>query len=269
MSLAKSDCCRVCGQESTFVFTQTVLGEPVDYFDCRHCGYLQTEAPHWLDRAYGRAINDVDTGIMMRNGMNVGRVVMTLAAFAKLNGIVVDHAGGYGILVRMLRDAGVEAFWRDPFCENLLARGFEAKTPAADVITAFEVLEHLVDPVADLRIMLREAPVILLSTDLVPTEQTPPTDWWYLGQEHGQHIGFFRSRTLAFLAASLGAHFATDGRSLHVLSLIPIPRRWHLLQRARRFWRLIGRFALRSRTMQDFEHLRRGAVARSETHSNV
>lgn len=264
MSLAKHDRCRVCAHDSRHVFTQVVLGETVDYFDCSHCGYLQTETPHWLDRAYNRAINDVDTGIMVRNRTNVARVVMTLAAYSRLNGRVVDHAGGYGILVRMLRDAGIDAYWRDRYCENLLARGFEAKSQPADLMTAFEVLEHLVDPVADLRAMLKEAPVVLLSTDLVPTDEPPPTDWWYLGQEHGQHVGFFRRRTLAFIATVLGAHVATDGQSVHVLSVAPVPVRWHLLLQARRLWWPIARIALRSRTMRDFALLRRQGSRRED-----
>jgi hypothetical protein len=264
MSLGQHDLCRVCGGTSRHVFAQTVLGESVNYFDCVHCGYLQTEEPHWLERAYSHAINDVDTGIMVRNQTNVGRVVMTLAAYSRLNGVVVDHAGGYGILVRMLRDAGVEALWRDRYCENLLARGFEADGQPADLITAFEVMEHLVDPVKDLRAMLKEAPVVLLSTELVPTEATPLTDWWYLGPEHGQHVGFFRGRTLAHIASLLGVYFATDGRSLHVLSTTPVPRRWQMLQRAKRFWWPVARIALRSRTMQDFERLRQQATHTKE-----
>lgn len=243
------------------MFEQAVLGEPVAYFDCGVCGYLQTETPHWLDRAYGRAINDVDTGIMMRNLDNVGRVIMTLATFGKLHGRVVDHAGGYGILVRLLRDAGVEAYWRDRYCENLLARGFEADERPADMVTAFEVLEHLVDPLADLRHMLEEAPIALLTTELVPTTATPGTDWWYLGTEHGQHVGFFRERTLVHIAAQLGAHVASNGSSVHVLARKPVPARWRMMLRAGRLWRLVARLSLRSRTMQDFELLRQRSTA--------
>ncbi len=258
MSAVRHDRCRVCGGDSRFVFAQAVLGEPVDYFDCEHCGYLQTQTPHWLDRAYGRAINDVDTGIMMRNRTNVWRVVMTLAALSALHGRVVDHAGGYGILVRMLRDVGVDAYWRDRYCENLLARGFEADARPSALVTAFEVLEHLVDPVADLRAMLQEAPAVLVTTELVPAAATPPADWWYLGPEHGQHIGFFRTRTLRDIAARIGAHVVTDGRSVHLFSTRPVPARWPLLLRAWRLGPPLARVALRSRTMQDFERLRRG-----------
>jgi hypothetical protein len=254
----------VCGHASSFVFEQSVLGERVAYFDCMNCGYLQTETPHWLDRAYGRAINDFDTGIMTRNLENVGRVVMTLAAFGRLHGRVVDHAGGYGILVRLLRDAGVDAYWRDRYCENLLARGFEADDRPADLLTAFEVLEHLVDPLADLRRMLQEAPVVLLTTELVPTAATPARNWWYLGIDHGQHIGFFRERTLIHIAGQLGVHVASNGRSVHVLARRPVPACWRATQRAGRFWRLLARLSLRSRTMQDVELLRQRSVEATE-----
>lgn len=54
------------------------------------------------------------------------RVLMTLVAIGKLRGRTIDYAGGLGILVRALRDAGIEAHWTDKYCENAVARGFEA-----------------------------------------------------------------------------------------------------------------------------------------------
>jgi hypothetical protein len=248
--------CRVCGATSRRVFSKAVIGHPVDYFECDRCGYLQTETPWWLDEAYGSAINDVDTGIMMRNRLNVGRVIMTLASYGLLHGRVIDHAGGYGILVRLLRDAGVMAFWRDKYCENLLARGFEADGTASDMLTAFEVFEHLIEPLVELRAMLEEAPVVLLSTELITAPSTPAPDWWYLGPEHGQHIGFFRYRTLAHMAEATQCRLASDGQSVHLFSKRPIPRTWHRMLRAGRLWPLVARLKLRSRTMDDFNTLR-------------
>ena len=251
------DTCRVCGGESAFIFKLRVRTYPVAYFDCPHCGYLQTERPYWLKEAYASPINDVDTGIMMRNILNVRRVVMTLVTFRKLAGRVIDHAGGFGILVRLLRDIGVDARWRDEYCENLLARGFEADEAPADLVTAFEVFEHLVDPKEELRVLLTQSPVVLLSTELILNSAPPSPDWWYLGPEHGQHIGFFRTRTLAWMARALSCNFETDGRSTHLFARVPIPQRWTTLQRLGRATPLIARFALRSRTMSDFEQLRR------------
>ena len=116
--------CRVCNATNIEkIFSASILGRSVDYFECKVCDYVQTEAPTWLDEAYSSAINNCDTGIMVRNQANVGLVLATLAALSQINGRVVDCAGGYGILVRLLRDRGVEALWSDPYCKNLLAIG--------------------------------------------------------------------------------------------------------------------------------------------------
>lgn len=254
---AATDTCRVCGGRSQFVYRRPVLGQQVRYYDCPQCGYLQTETPYWLEQAYGSAINDVDTGILMRNGDNLRRVVMTLLAMRKLHGRVIDYAGGYGILVRLLRDAGVDAYWEDRYCSNLLARGFESDGGGADLLTAFEVFEHLVDPVTELERMLQKAPVVLLSTELVTTSEPPPEDWWYLGPEHGQHIGFFRLSTLRVLAEKAGCGVQSDGRTLHLFSRSgPVPA-WPRCLKFARWWRWLTRSALQPKTMSDFDALRK------------
>jgi hypothetical protein len=262
MSSSSHQACRLCGGQSTFAFSQKVLSRDVAYFDCAACGYFQTEQPHWLSEAYASPINDVDTGILWRNHLNVRRVIQTLAAFGMLSGRVGDHAGGYGVLVRLLRDAGVDARWRDKYCENLLARGFEADDDAhCDLLTAFEVFEHLEHPLDELARMLAGAPVVLVSTELVQQAAAPAPDWWYLGPEHGQHIGFFRRDTLAWMARRLGCHHASDGRSLHVFSRDPVPARWALLQRLLPLAPLIARWRLKPRTVSDFDRLRGSSKA--------
>lgn len=257
MNDTPSDTCRVCGGASRFAFSQLVLGRPVRYHDCPTCGYIQTETPYWLEEAYSRAINPVDTGIMTRNQLNVGRVFMTLLALGKTRGKVIDHAGGYGILVRMLRDIGVEARWRDKYCENLLAGGFESTDPDCDLLTAFEVFEHLVDPLQELTEMLAQAPSVLLSTDLVTTAETPPPDWWYYGPEHGQHVGFYRPGTLQWMADRLGCQHASNGTTLHLFSRHPIPGTWRPAVRWRRLAPIIARLTLHPKTNLDFEQLRK------------
>lgn len=249
---APTDRCRVCGAQSAFAFNGQVINHIVRYHDCAECGYFQTQPPHWLDEAYASAINDADTGIMWRNLENVPRVMATLLAFGKLRGRVVDHAGGYGILVRLLRDAGIDARWHDKYCENLVARGFEAGDDACDLVTAFEVFEHFVDPVAELRSMLARAPLVLLSTEIILTEAPPAPGWWYLGSTHGQHIGFFRRRTLAWMARSLGVHCASHGRQVHLFSREPIPWYWRRLLRRPRLVAYIAGRQLKS--LRDADH---------------
>ena len=188
------------------MFAQAILGRNVDYFDCPACGYVQTETPSWLAAAYATVIDELDTGIMLRNLRNAADVVLTLAAFGRLDRPVLDYAGGYGTLVRLLRDAGIEAHWTDKYCQNIFARGFERSGVHYELVTAFEVFEHLEHPLDELRAMLDIAPTVLLSTDLITTTETPPPDWWYYGPEHGQHIGFFRMLTLDYLAHRLRLH---------------------------------------------------------------
>jgi hypothetical protein len=256
MTAHNIELCRACRAPCRFAFSQPVLGRETRYYECPKCGYLQTEEPYWLAEAYADPINDVDTGIMWRNQSNVGRVVMTLCAFRCLHGSIVDYAGGYGILVRLLRDAGLDAKWRDKYCQNLVARGFEAESGNFDLLTAFEVLEHLVDPVAELSQMLATSSIVLVTTELIPTPATPSPNWEYLGPEHGQHIGFFRRATLEAIAAKLKCHFSSDNVSVHVFSRRRIPLMWLPLQRLKFMWRLIRRFQLQSKMTLDFERLR-------------
>jgi hypothetical protein len=249
--------CRVCALPSKLVFRQRVLDRDVSYFDCARCGYLQTESPYWLDRAYAEAIGDADTGIMLRNRLNVARVALTLTALRRLRGRVLDVGGGYGILVRMLRDIGIDARWQDKHCKNLLARSFEDDAGAYDLVTAFEVVEHLVHPVDELRRLLAVAPVVLLSTELAPDPNALTRDWWYLAPEYGQHIGFLRRATLDWIARELGCHYATDGRSTHLLVRERrIARRWSALRRLTPLAPRWARLCLQSRTVSDFESAR-------------
>src|SRR3972149_7492168 len=100
------DTCRSCGSQSLYLQSGVLLDMEVDYFECPNCGYSQTETPYWLGRAYAEAINDNDTGILVRNQANARIVLATMLMLGKLDGTVVDCAGGYGILVRLLRDYG-------------------------------------------------------------------------------------------------------------------------------------------------------------------
>jgi hypothetical protein len=229
-----------------------VLDLTVKYFECPCCAYVQTEQPYWLDRAYEDAINDSDTGIVARNSMNARITIGTLAALGKLRGKVVDFAGGYGLLVRMLRDYGVDALWTDPFCDNLVARGFEHTDGHADLVTAFEAFEHFIDPVAELTRMLAIAPNVLLSTMMIPLPAPSHDAWWYYGREHGQHVGFFRRKTLELLAAKMGKTLVTDGYLHHLFADRPINERgWKLALRLNRLVPAMHKWRLKSKTWSD------------------
>ena len=249
--------CRICKGSSSYLFDGPLLKYRAHYFECLNCGYVQTEEPFWLDEAYRETINRSDTGIVRRNERNARRVIRTLMMLGKLRGVVVDCAGGYGLLVRMLRDRGVNALWSDRYCENLVARGFEAgDDDKADLITAFEVLEHFVDPLTELSMLLDRSDFVLTTTDLIASPAPPPGTWWYYAPEHGQHIGFFRMQTLRWMANVLDCHLSSDCKSLHLFSKRPIPPwRWQLFRRGSRVAELIARYRLDSLVWPDSQKM--------------
>jgi hypothetical protein len=219
---ATTPTCRICGGSVRELFSGTVLGRhAVRYFECAACGLVQTEAPTWLAEAYAEPINPTDTGIMRRNLVLARITAAVINVFFDRRAHFLDFAGGYGIFVRLMRDRGFDFFWDDPHAPNLMARSFEGAQLAGErveLITSFESFEHFTDPVAELDRMLARGDSILLSTLLAP-EPAPALDaWWYYGTEHGQHISFYRARTLRHLATQRGLHVCSNGRNLHLLS---------------------------------------------------
>lgn len=245
--------CRCCGSSNTFYLRDgDLIGLIVSYFECEDCGYVQTQQPYWLDKAYSAVINASDTGVMRRNYVNTRNVVVTLMMLGLTKGRVVDFAGGYGFLVRLLRDIGVDALWFDPHSENLAARGFAYDEGKADLVTAFEAFEHFVDPGAELDRMLKVSRNILFSTEIIADPAPSQKEWWYYGGEHGQHIGFFRFRTLKLLAESRGVHLISNGANYHLITEKPINRfSWLLFLKFSKYIAPVQAKFLKSKTWSD------------------
>jgi hypothetical protein len=125
------------------------------------------------------------------------------------------------MLTRLMRDLGFDFYWSDKYCRNLLAPGFEYLPSMGPCVaaTAFEVFEHLTDPRAFVEetLALSGAQALVFTTELFEGAPPRPESWWYYAFATGQHIGFFRRRTLVRLGAELGLHFSS-AHGLHVLS---------------------------------------------------
>ena len=223
---------KITGGKTRPIFVAKILGRyDVTYHQCVETGFIQTDDPAWLDEAYNDAITALDLGLVSRN-IEKARLTAQLIERAFTNGTdFIDFGGGYGIFTRLMRDKGFNFVHYDTHCENLFAKGFEwpALKPVPDrkfcLLTAWEVLEHLANPRETIDEMLGVAEAVLFSTELVPAlEMKSADDWWYFTPETGQHICFFTSESLAYLANERSLHFYSDGFSNHLFSVKPLKK---------------------------------------------
>ena len=212
--------CKICGAATAHFGRQVVLGEfEAEYRRCGKCGYVFVVDPHWLEQAYSTAIAALDTGIVTRNLWLADATSALLGLSLRNVRRTLDFGAGTGLLVRLMRDRGHDFRWYDAYSPNLLARGFESGLKGEfDMVTAFELVEHLPDPVSTLEKLRSLAPVLLISTELLPSSARQLDDWWYYAPDSGQHIGFFTEASLATLAERLGLRLSSNGRNLHVLA---------------------------------------------------
>lgn len=213
--------CRLCSEDAIPFGSACVLGSlEVSYYRCQKCGFVQTEEPYWLKRAYEQPISTIDVGIISRNIAMTDEASAVISALFDGGGRFLDWGGGYGILVRLMRDRGFDFYWRDPFCDNLFAQGFEwTDGNPAELVTAFEVLEHLPNPVDDVARMAQTADNLLVSTLLLPEPAPALEDWWYYALVGGQHVSLYSRRSLTVLAGQLGMFAASNrGGSVHLFT---------------------------------------------------
>ena len=167
-----NETCKVCDSVSRPFDNARVLGRhDVRYYRCDTCGFVQTEHPYWLDEAYGTALIAADVGVAQRNIELAAVTQAVVQQFFRADGRFLDYGGGYGLFVRLMRDRGFDFRWHDRYAQNLLSRGFEAEADADgfELVTAFEVLEHLVDPVPEVAGMLRRGRLAAVHDESPPT----------------------------------------------------------------------------------------------------
>lgn len=210
--------CKICNAELSLFDHARVLNKyDVSYYECPVCGFVQTEQPYWLNESYSEAITSSDIGLVSRNFSFANKVNDILRICFPLANDFLDVGGGYGMFVRLMRDRGWKFEWQDEYCKNLFAKGHEMKKNHYDVITAFEMFEHLVDPLQTIKYLFSVADNIIFSTELVPVSRPKVNEWWYYGAEHGQHIAFYTKKCLAFIADAFAKKY-TNLSGLHIFS---------------------------------------------------
>lgn len=220
--------------------------------------------PDWLEEAYTSAIACTDTGIAARNLMVAERLVVLLYFWLKERGggCYLDVAGGSGLLVRLMRDAGFDFFWSDKYASNVFSAGFEwrecMRENGCAAVTAIEVLEHTIDPVGFIESALSTAgsKTIIFSTATYQGSPPPVSMWGYYSLNTGQHISFFAKRTLQEISRLLSANYVGCG-DFHVISrCLSMPSDFFMRMTVSRARKVLLPFArLPSRMISDHESM--------------
>jgi hypothetical protein len=136
----------------------------------------------------------------------------------------VDYGGGNGMFVRMMRDRGFDFYWLDKYAINQFAQGFDAiQDTKFSVLTAFEVFEHLPQPLEAVEEMFHYSDSLIFSTRLMPHRNTLPDEWWYFTLDTGQHLSLYSRESLEIIANKFNVRLSSNGISLHLLSKQTVP----------------------------------------------
>lgn len=116
--------------------------------------------------------------------------------------------------------------WYDRYCENLFAKHF-VKKEHYDLVTAFELFEHLPYPVEEVEELIGLGEHLLFTTAVLLSPSPKVKDWWYYAPQMGQHISFYTVRSLELLAEHFDRYYV-GYRDMHLFSKYSIPR-WKLV----------------------------------------
>ena len=204
------------------VYGTLPAGIAVRYDLCEECGFcFAPEFAHWTRDDFARRIYNAEyvtvdpdyTGVRPRAN---AQLLMNMFGEHVSRIRHLDYGGGTGLMSAILRDAAWQSTSYDVFADG---GGKLPELGKFDLITSFEVFEHVVDGrrlVADLSSLLSDDGLILFSTLLSDGNiaHGRPLEWWYAAPRNG-HISLYSRKSLAVLAARSGLRFATFSPDLH------------------------------------------------------
>ena len=216
--------CNIC-QSPTIELGQKIILKKysVIYLKCTSCDHIQSERPYWVQEAYANLSFKRDTGMASRS-IASSQMTTALAYYFKFSDqdVCVDEGAGTGLHVRLSRDNGLNMFYKDPYSKNIFADGFEYNEDIhkeVKLVTAYEVLEHLINPLEELKIILKSNPDFFLASTCLSDEKD--IDWWYILPD-GQHVNLYSQKSLQLLAKSCNYNLTSDS-DLHIFSKRDIP----------------------------------------------
>jgi SAM-dependent methyltransferase len=226
--------CRICGEPSRFLGKKrgNLVPGPFAIHRCPSCGFVFVAEPctdyaTLYSEAYYRGegadplvdyeleLDHPDQTIRQYEWRGVVEVVGSLRGDATRACRWLDYGCGNASLVRYARGVGVDivGFDEGGMVPRARALGIpiltdkelDAQKGAFDVVTAIEVLEHMVDPVVGvrrIRALLKPGGLLFFTTGNAEPFARGVVDWQYLIPDI--HVGVFEPRTLRRLFNDTG-----------------------------------------------------------------
>lgn len=209
--------CNICNSLSNFVFNKKILHKyEVSYFKCSSCGFMQTEKPYWLAEAYELPFTPLDVYLVSRPLEFSQLTENLILKYFDYKGKFLDYGGGIGVFTRMMRDRGIQFYRQDKYAQNLFTQFFDICDLAEaerkfELVTCFEVLEHLENPLNEINEIFSLSSHVLFSTLLQPSLGVDELESWsYIAELHGQHISFFTKKSMKIIAEKFGCFYYQD-----------------------------------------------------------
>jgi Methyltransferase domain len=208
-------------------------GVPIYYRRCPTCGFLFTDAfDDWGHNEFKAHIyNDdyivFDPDYKNKRPSGNATAVINLWSAHKGDMRVLDYGGGNDILCAALRANGFkEAVTYDPMVPE------HSCQPAGkfDLVTCFETLEHLPDPIAGIgkiAELVADPGAVFYSTLTQPQDfHQQGMSWWYVGPRNG-HVSIFTRQALIAAWTKFGFKTAALNDGTH-LAFRTLPEAWGL-----------------------------------------
>lgn len=206
-------------------------GVPIYYRRCEACGFLFTDAfDDWeIDEFKSHIYNDdyiiYDPDYKEKRPNLNAKIVGDIWTGFKATMRVLDYGGGNDVFCSALRARGFkEAISYDPIVPE------HASRPAGkfDLVTCFETLEHLPDPLDGIAKMVEfvaDPGAVFYSTLTQPNDfDQKGISWWYVGPRNG-HVSIFTRQALAAAWAKFGFKTASLNDGTHI-SFRTLPDAW-------------------------------------------
>lgn len=205
------------------VVTYDLSGIPIYYSNCESCGFsYANDIYSWTHEDFKKHIyNDeyikYDQDYVEVRPQQSFKFLFDFFGENLRMAKHLDYGGGSGRLVEIMNQHGISSINYEPFSADSTM-----PTEQFDFITAFEVLEHVPNPIEffdKINTLLSNHGIFLFGTQVSDGWITKGKrlDWWYASPRNG-HISLFSRKSLSLIAEKYGFYFASFDSGLHLFT---------------------------------------------------